>query len=78
MGSLESEVTILVLCSLLVVVIISVLFRFCRGCRNMEPSREEPSSQDTDRIKSHIIQMALLNATTTTLLPFMQVKARSI
>ncbi len=66
MSSIEAKVAIWILLSLLGIVSVSLMVRFCRCLRNLDRQRRE----ERDMEKPHIIQMALINATTATMQPF--------
>lgn len=67
MGSLEAQVAIGVLFSLLGLVTLTLLVRLCRCVKNLDQHRRE----EQDAQKPHVIQMALFNATTASMQPFM-------
>ena len=65
MGSLEAQIAIGILCSMLTIVTLILLVRLCRCVKKLERNRRNERAA-----KPHIIQMALINATQTTMQPF--------
>ena len=64
----DSKVAIVVLLVLLGIVLIVILIRVCYRFIHFE-NQDQRNRDSEDRIKSQLIQMALFNATTTTMQP---------
>lgn len=65
MGSIEAQVAIGILFSLLTFVAIMLLIRLCRCLKNLDRHRREENA------KPKVIHMALFNATNATMQPFL-------
>ena len=73
MGSSNESKAAFVLVCLLVLLGIILMSVFLRCCYQKFKNRNQ-QERDDERIKSHVIQMALFNATTTSMQPFVVIQ----